>query len=222
MKRSVFLFSPLLVAAVLWVPPLAAQNPVAEAERQQQEERYQTLNRRMELLEESIAAHQKSVQALTDEVRKLKDEVDRARTRNDGAASQESLKRLQEAIVEVDKKRLADGERVTRSFEELRKLILRAAGGAGSTGAGGAAGTSGAESRTNRNPRTTGTGGTEPIIPGKGYKYAIKSGDTLSALVKALRADGHKVTERMIMDVNPGVNWNRLRVGQDVFIPETR
>ena len=35
------------------------------------------------------------------------------------------------------------------------------------------------------------------------------------------RAEGHKVTEKMVMDANPGVNWNRLGIGQQIFIPKT-
>lgn len=216
-----------MAAGFLLGPAVSAQNPVADAERQQQEERYQSLSRRMELLEESIAAHQKTVQGLTDEVRKLKDELDRSRSRTEGAASQDSLKRLQDAIVEVDKKRIADSERIARTFEDLRKLILKEAGRSSAPPAGSSTGPG-----ATRVPRaggsavpggTTGTGGTAaPGVPaGDGYEYFIKDGDTLSALVKALRAQGHKVTEKTVMDANPGVNWNRLRIGQKIFIPKT-
>jgi LysM repeat protein len=213
----------LIAAGALLVPGLSAQNPVADAERQQHEERYQNLSKRMELLEESIAAHQKTVQSLTDEVRKLKDELDRSRSRSEGAASQDSLKRLQDAIVEVDKKRQADGERIARSFEDLRKLILKESSRPVAT-----PGVTPAGSGGTRVPRGTPGGATTPGRPtapppptGDGYHYSIKSGDTLSSLVKALRAEGHKVTEKMVMDANPGVNWNRLRIGQQIFIPKT-
>jgi LysM repeat protein len=27
------------------------------------------------------------------------------------------------------------------------------------------------------------------------------------------------VTQKQMMDANPGVNWNRLRIGQKIFIP---
>lgn len=215
MKRNVVLGA-LLAAALASTPRLAAQDPAAEADKQY-------VNKRLELLEESIAAHQKSVQSLTDEVRKLKDEIDRLRNKHEGAASQDSIKRLQEAIVEVDKKRLADGERIARTFEDLRRLILEKPAGGGGIRPPAAGSDSG-----------TGHGGTRPPAGGptspggtgntgnKGYKYAIRSGDTLSALVTALRKEGHKVTSKIIMDANPGVNWNRLKVGQEIFIPETR
>lgn len=221
MKRKV-LPAVLLVTAALLLPGVTAQNPVAEAERQQQEERYQNLSKRLELLEESIAAHQKTVQSLTDEVRRLKDELDRSRGRQEGAASQESLKRLQEAIVEVDKKRKADGENIARKFDELRNLILKESSRPPSTAVpGGSGGTRVPRTTTPGGPGPAGGAPTSPPPTGEGYHYNIKSGDTLSSLVKALRAQGHKVTEKMVMDANPGVNWNRLRIGQEIFIPKT-
>jgi TolA-binding protein len=205
MQRNVVLGA-LLAAALAATPRLAAQDPATEADKQY-------VNKRLELLEESIAAHQKSVQSLTDEVRKLKDEIDRLRNKNEGSASQDSIKRLQEAIVEVDKKRLADGERIAKTFEDLRKLILEKPTSARAPGI---------DTRTSPVDTRPPAGGPTPPPSNKGYKYAIRSGDTLSALVTALRKEGHKVTSKIIMDANPGVNWNRLKVGQEIFIPETR
>lgn len=209
MKRN-FAFAALLAAA-LW--PAQAQDTVAE--REQAEERHRNVTSRLEKLEEGMAAHHKSVDKLADEVRKLRDEIDRLKNKNESAATQDSFKRLQEAITEVDKKRMADNERTVKSFEELRKLILEKPSAA-------------APPRNSTPPVNPGPGGqrppgvSPPAIPDKGYKYAIRANDTLSALVKALRAQGHKVTEKIIMDANPGVNWNRLRIGQEIFIPETR
>lgn len=212
MKRNVVLGA-LLALALASTPRLDAQDPAADADKQY-------VNRKLELLEESIAAHQRSVQSLTDEVRKLKDEIDRLRNKHDSAASQDSIKRLQEAIVEVDKKRLADGERIAKEFENLRKLVLDKPAGGGNGRPPPATTDSGPSPGGTRPP----AGG--PSSPGgtvnKGYKYAIRSGDTLSGLVTALRKEGHKVTSKIIMDANPAVNWNRLRIGQEIFIPETR
>jgi LysM repeat protein len=37
--------------------------------------------------------------------------------------------------------------------------------------------------------------------------------------VAALQKQGLKVTQKQIMDANPGVNWSKLRIGQKIFIP---
>ena len=54
--------------------------------------------------------------------------------------------------------------------------------------------------------------------PEKGYTYKIKDGDTLLRIVTDLRAQGYKITQKQVIEANAGVNWNRLKIGQTVFI----
>lgn len=54
---------------------------------------------------------------------------------------------------------------------------------------------------------------------GKGYDYAVQSGDTLSKIVASYRAAGVDVTAEQVLAANPGVNASKLRVGQTLFIP---
>lgn len=63
---------------------------------------------------------------------------------------------------------------------------------------------------------TTPSGATEtPALPdGEGALYRIQSGDTL--LVVARRFG---VTLQQVLDANPGVNPNRLQIGQEIIIP---
>ena len=54
----------------------------------------------------------------------------------------------------------------------------------------------------------------------KGWDYTIEQDNTLSAIAKAFRNNGHKVTVNDILKANPGLDPNKLRVGQVIFIPE--
>ena len=215
MKRNIFIIA--LLAAFLPHTPLPAQQdaPTAAAEREQAEERHRTLTKRLDGIEESIAAFQKNVTSLREEVRRLKDELDRSKNKNDGAATQESIKYLAEKIEEVDKKRLNDSELVRKQFAELRKFALESPGGPRVTPST-PSGTS--PQRGNQGSQ----GGATKAIPDKqpGYAYKIKDKDTLAKIVAALRKQGINVTQKQIEQANEGVNWNRLQIGQEIFIPE--
>jgi LysM repeat protein len=42
----------------------------------------------------------------------------------------------------------------------------------------------------------------------------------VQAYNKKFQADGmKKITMKQVQDANPGVNWNRLRIGQKIVIP---
>ncbi len=60
----------------------------------------------------------------------------------------------------------------------------------------------------------------EPAAPQKGYEYEVKSGDTIHAIVAAYQANGVKVSVNQVLKANPGLNPNKLRRGQKVFIPD--
>jgi LysM repeat protein len=188
----------------------------AEAERKQAEERHQSMVHSIELLQESVATLQKNVSALREETRHLKDDLDRFKTKNEGAATQDNIKRLAEKIEEVDKKRQADNERIVKYIDarnaELQKLILEKPSGATRVAPPAGAGT--------ERPRTP--AGPAPGATEKGFNYTIKSGDRLPKIVAALKGQGFKATEKQIMDANPTVDWNKLRIDQKIFIPDSR
>jgi Tfp pilus assembly protein FimV len=64
-------------------------------------------------------------------------------------------------------------------------------------------------------PRKTTTSAKEE----KGYEYIVQSGDTLTRIVKEYRDAGIKVSQKAIEEANPGVDWNRLKIGQKIWIP---
>lgn len=67
--------------------------------------------------------------------------------------------------------------------------------------------------RTASAPRTGGTASTGPVVAGPG-EYVVKGGDTG---FKIAQANGVSVAD--LQAVNPGVNWNRLTVGQKLKLP---
>jgi exonuclease VII large subunit len=211
MKRN-FLVIVLLAALALPATLRSQQDsPTAAAEREQAEERHRTLTKRLDGLEESIAAFQKNVTALRDEVRRLKDELDRSKNKNESAATQESIKYLAEKIEEVDKKRLADNERTIKEIDKFRKSLL--------------------ESPVPRvtpapppggNPPRSNPGEAPRTNPGGkqvGWDYTIRTNDTLAGILVKLRKQGINVSQKQVEQANDGVNWNKLKIGQVIFIP---
>lgn len=197
MKRYLFLASFLMILATPWLR--AQESPTAIAERQEAEERHKRLNARVEDIEQAQQSIRDSLTRLNEEFGKLREEIARANNSSKDTATQESIKRLADAIQEVDKKRMADNERVLATLSDLKrgfserpsppvKPIL-----------------------ANPPPPRTGTE--------KGYDYAIRQGDTLSGIVTALVKQGIKVSQKQVSEANPSVNWNKLKVGQKIFIP---
>lgn len=61
-----------------------------------------------------------------------------------------------------------------------------------------------------------------PLAPPKSTNaYFIRAGDTLSGVVSALREQGHSSTREQLKDANPDVQWNRLRIGQQIIVPSS-
>ena len=112
-------------------------------------------------------------------------------------------KSAQDAVQKVDENRMADNKKIAASFEELKKMVLERSAPT-------------AKPKSNdsdpRSPRKV--EGNE-----KGYKYTIRSGDVLSRIVTQLNKQGVKVTQKQVMEANPGVKWERLRIGDELFIP---
>lgn len=215
MQRTIFFLT--FAALLLGGSPLVrAQDAAAAAlARQADEEQYRSLNTRVVNLEESNQSLQKKIQDLTEALHKLRDDVARAANNKEVTAVQASIRRLESAIKEVDEKRIADNTKVLAALENIKQAIAtRPAPKSGGDSEGGGTRTKPA------NPPSRGEGTRGNNVTEDGYNYSIKSGDTLSGLVLALRSQGIKVTQKQVTEANPNVNWNRLKVGQTVFIPK--
>ena len=153
---------------------------------------------------ETQAAQTKRLEALEKQIADLSDKLNQPAA-ND-SASADDLKKLAAQVQEIDKKRQDDNEQILKAIEKLGKT------GAGSTGHKPAPTASTTTSTDTSAPSATG--------PQKGYDYTIAAGDTISAIAKAYRAQGVKVTTEQILAANPGLNPNSLIVGKKIFIPD--
>jgi LysM repeat protein len=152
---------------------------------------------------ETQAAQTKRLDALEKEIGDLRDKLGQPAA-ND-SASADDLKKLAAQVQEIDKKRQDDNEQILKTIEKLGKVS------GGSTGHKSPP----SVSTTSTDTSTPNTGG-----PQKGYDYTIAAGDTVSAIAKAYRAQGVKVTSDQILKANPGLNPNSLIVGKKIFIPD--
>lgn len=197
MKR--LFLSILLAASVVHFTARAQESTAAAiAEKQAAEERYKRLSADVESLLAANVAMQKKISALEAELQNVREEQLRTANKNDNEAA---IKKLADAIEEVDKNREADKKMILEEIAKLGKTITTPAIRSKPT------------VQADPNPG-----------PDKGYPYVIQAGDTLSAVLAdfnaQFKAKGMKtVSLSQVMAANPGVEWNRLRVGQKIFIP---
>ena len=207
-----------MLAALIGGLPLrfiAAETAEEAAARQEAEDNYKRISARVDDLFSAIESLQKRFSAMQDEVRKMHDEVARASEKTKDTSSQDNLKQLAKAIEEVDKKRVADRDKLLSAFADLEKSITSLAN---------APKPKESPTTTAKPPKTRVQSpkgeSTTPSTPEKGYEYTVLEGDTLNRIVLALNKQGMKLTAKQISDANPNVNWNRLPIGHKIFIPE--
>ncbi len=149
--------------------------------------------------------HGKRIDALEKQISELTDKVNSPAVNN--SASAEDLKSLATQVQEIDKKRQDDRDLILKQIENLAKT----GGGAPISH----------KSKVNTEANSAGPDNpATPAVPQKGYEYTIASGDTVSAIAKAYRAQGVKVTSSQIIAANPKLNPNALIAGKKIFIPD--
>jgi LysM repeat protein len=146
----------------------------------------------------------KRIAALEKQIADLGDKLNQPAA-ND-SASADDLKKLAAQVQEIDKKRQDDRDLILKEIEKLGKV-------------------SGGTSTSHKPPSVstilpTDTSTPNNSGPQKGYDYTIAAGDTVSAIAKAYRAQGVKITSSQILAANPGLNANSLIVGKKIFIPD--
>lgn len=202
----------LLAASLTWLPSsslLGQETSEAIAARQLVQENMKALNARIEDLEASNHSLRARLDDLRRELQQLREET---RKLADQSGVQDQIRRLADGIKDVDNKRRADNEKVLGELSKLARQmaetpvvpppVVRNPAPAPSQ-----------SSAHNPEPRPASN------IPEKGIEYVIKQNDTLSGIVAACRAKELKVTQKLLREANPDVNWDRLRVGQKIFIP---
>jgi LysM repeat protein len=195
MKRIFFLLA--LVTCFLPVKSRAADAAL--------EERFNQLSGKIEDLIAGQEAQRKRLADLAREVESLREQQSKPVANN--YANQEDLKRLAEAVKEVDRKRMDDYGKI---HDELLKLGKKLSLPPPSSG------------RTSRNTTPSGDDTATPAPEKKGFEYTIQPGDTLSVIVQAYKEKNIKVTVDQILKANPGLKAERLSAGKTIFIPAPR
>ena len=158
------------------------------------------LNGQIQDLLEAQATQAKRIEALEKETGGLRDQLNQP----GATANPDDLKKLAGQVQELAKKQQADNDLILKEIEKLGKI-------------------SGGSTASHKSPPSVSTTSVENPTPvggaQKGFYYEIKSGNTLSAVAKEYSDQGHKVTVKQILDANPGLDSNNLKVGQKIFIP---
>ena len=186
-------FCIVLAAASVGAFPQTAADIAA---RQEAEERNKRLNATVEDLKEALVAQQKTIASLREEVRQLREETARV---NNNSAGQDAVRRLAEKIQEVDRKRESDNKLIQDTLDKLRKTLT-------------------SQPPAPKTPKTE-TPPVAPAVSDKAIEYSVQKGDRLDLILKSVRDQGVKVTQKQIKDANPNINWDKLRVGQKILIP---
>ena len=165
------------------------------------------INGRIQNLTEMQAAQGKKIADLEKQISDLSDKLNQPAVNN--SASADDIKKLTQAIQEVDKKRQDDNAQILKALDKLAK------GGAVS-----APPRNKPAATANDNPTpttsTSSSGGKQ-----NGYWYPVKDGDTLIAIAKAYSAElKTKITVDQILAANPGLTPKNLVVDKKIFIPD--
>ena len=216
MKRALvgIFFSSILLAGGIG----RAADAVTLAAQQEMQDNYKRLTATIEEYQTTQAALQKQISALSGEVSKLRDET--ARNNND-SSHKESIRQLGEQIRKVDEARITDNRRIQEALERLGETIKKMPVGAPSkrpstvsdSGVGGSGNAPGK------------IGGARPSTNSaaeEGFEYEVVSGDRPDVIAAKYKAEKINVTARDIINANKNVDWNKLKVGQKLFIPKLK
>jgi len=212
-------------AALISVPTANAQDTAnraaAIADRDAAEERYKRLNSAVEDLWTARAEQDKRQNAISEELRNLRAEMSKAD--NSKYATREELRSLAEKLQEIDNKRVADRKLIEDKFAELKvelRKLLNAPAPAASRKPKPQPVSDAEEKPAEKATDKTAENGAAGQL---GAWHEIGSGQTLAAIVAAynedLKKQGKKTSLKMVLDANPGVKPNNLKIGQKVFIP---
>jgi LysM repeat protein len=186
-----------------WLFILVFTASLAHAQDEATQQQIDKLSGQVQDLIDAQAAQGKRLDALEKQISDLGDKLNQPAAAGD-SASADDLKKLAAQVQEIDQKRQDDNQKILDALEKLGK-------NGPSTGHKSAPVVS--TSTATDNPPTPGT-------PQKGYEYKVASGDTLSGIAKAYRAQGVKVTSEQILAANPGLNPKNMTVGKTIFIPQ--
>jgi TolA-binding protein len=188
----------------LWLFILVFTASLSRAQDDAAQQQIDKLSGQIQDLLDAQAAQGKRIDALEKQIGDLGDKMNQPGGNN--FASADDLKNLAAQVQEIDKKRQDDNQKILDALDKLGK--------GGTVSAPNHRPTTVSTTTSTDNPTPPSTG------PQKGYEYKIAPGDTPSAIAKAYRAQGVKVTSDQILAANPGLNPKNLIVGKKIFIPD--
>ena len=200
------------LALLSWLAPVDRAGAQGQSEanaRLVAEDNYNRLTARMDELRDTQALHQQQISALDKTLRELAEQMARA---NSQAVTHESLGQLAEQIRKVDQTRVSENKLVREALENLKGIVEKIA--------------STPPPAPIRHPERASSDpkppSPPPMVNQEGFDYVVQKNDTLSGIIQAYRGKGIKVTTKSVTEANPTVKWERLRVGQKVFIPKPK
>jgi LysM repeat protein len=194
MKRTSLLLAAVLLCGISKV----------QADDAATEERLNQLSGKIEDLIASQETQRKQLAELRHEIENLRDQASKP---TGNFAAQDDLKRVADAVKEVDRKRLEDYEKIRTTIKELGTTLAAQPPQKSRRSDSGPAEIAKADkpAKSEKND--------------KGFEHTVKSGDTLSGIVAAYREQNIKVTKDQIMAANPGLVPEKMKLGQKIWIP---
>jgi LysM repeat protein len=185
----------------VWVTLAIFSTPVVRAQDAATQERWDKLSGRVEDLIERQDALTKQVNELRREIEAVRELASKP---TGNWASPEDLKRVAKGIEDVDRKRIADSELVQKQLEKIRQALDRPIP---------------QPKKITSAPPKENPVPDKATTPREGVEHVIKPGETLSAIVQGCRDQKIKVTQKQILDANPGLKPDLLIPGKKIFIP---
>lgn len=207
-----FPVSPHLIVGACLLLGLGAPAPAQPIDPAILGERLQRLLAVVESLEVTVATQQRQIESLGNEVQRLRDDLSQQGQNRAWAAD---VKRLGDAVSEVDRKRLADQEQVLKVLNDLKKSVAAAVD---------APTRSPAPSRPATTPSTAAASATGTATPPKALPVTVERGQTISDLVRAFNEQASRqgvrpLTINEVMKFNNITDARRVQEGQSVLLP---
>lgn len=181
-------------------------------------ERLQRLTATVESLELALASQKRQIDAISNDLQQVREQLSNQALQR---AWSEDLKRIADAVAEVDRKRIADSEQTLKVLNELRKAIGQLAESSSSRAS--SAREAPTSSRGSKGSGNTGASST-PSGAEKAVPYVMKRGQTLSGLLVEFNADARKrgyqaLTADQVLQFNSIEDARRIQEGATLLFP---
>jgi LysM repeat protein len=193
----------------LWMLVFALSVPGLHAQDAATQQQIDKLSGQLQDINDTEAAQGKQIEALEHDVADLRDKLNTPAVNN--YASADDLQKLVGELKEIDRKRQEDRQLILDKIQDLAALSATPPPPAHHHAAPEPVDNSGGNDTSTDTATTT---------QQNGYNYKVHAGDSLSAIIKAFKEKGVKVTLSQVLKANPGLNPNTLYVGNTIFIPD--